>query len=796
MDFDAREDADGVRLLWNAVPKSRLQHQRNVIPLAALYTPLNNKNPALVEAPQHDMVRCRQCTSFLNPYVAVDGQVWHCQFCGFANRLVVSDLGQYSRGILPEATTIEYQLGENKGLPSVYVYVVDTCFGSEDVEAFAALKEAIVELLALLPSDALIAFISYGKNVSLHEVAPTAPGNRCHIFNGAKDYSKDQVQKALGLIPSTLRQGKGLSSVAARFLSPVDHAEYHVLLVLELLVTNTFPHLHMKERPLRATGTALGVAAHVLSSILEPFGTVGGHVLCFVAGATTHGPGNIVGQYLKEPLRSHHDIDKSNKLLNLPQGGANTKVDLLLVKKAKAYYAGIAKVLSKIGLSCNFFIGSYDQVGLYEMDEVCYKTAGCVVMSDSFATSIFKQSFYKFFLRQVIDLDTGDELEYLDMAYLGTLECRTTKDFAVQGLIGQAAGLPYKKENTPNPVSSISVGDGNTNSWMLCSVNPQSTYAIFLEKLDSPALGTGFVQFLFHYLHPDGRFRLRVTTVPITVVNDVDPAIEGGFDQCAALVVVARDSVNKLQRMNSSDDDKSTLDLALLQKHLDKLVIDFCHRFAHFKRGDVTSFTLSNTYALFPQFVFHLRRSPFIQVFNNSPDESLFVRHVFMHEDVNNTLIMVQPTLFSYDINTYAADDTEPELVLLDLMSLGPQKILLLDTFFHILIYHGSKVAQWRKADYHNQPGYEHFKSFLEAPRKEAMTILMDRFPLPRFIDCDEGGSQARFLMAKLNPSTTYATNPNHMYGSSFSTQLDVLTDDANLQLFMNHVRRIVVARK
>ena len=36
-----------------------------------------------------------------------------------------------------------------------------------------------------------------------------------------------------------------------------------------------------------------------------------------------------------------------------------------------------------MGLSCNIFIGSYDQIGLYEMDEVCYKTGGVVVMSDS-----------------------------------------------------------------------------------------------------------------------------------------------------------------------------------------------------------------------------------------------------------------------------------------------------------------------------------------------------------------------------------------------------------------------------
>lgn len=34
----------------------------------------------------------------------------------------------------------------------------------------------------------------------------------------------------------------------------------------------------------------------------------------------------------------------------------------------------------------------------------------------------------------------------------------------------------------------------------------------------------------------------------------------------------------------------------------------------------------------------------------------------------------------------------------------------------------------------------------------------MDRFPIPRYIDCDQGGSQARFLLSKVNPSTTHAS--------------------------------------
>lgn len=58
-------------------------------------------------------------------------------------------------------------------------------------------------------------------------------------------------------------------------------------------------------------------------------------------------------------------------------------------------------------------------------------------------------------------------------------------------------------------------------------------------------------------------------------------------------------------------------------------------------------------------------------------------RHMLMREDVTQSLIMIQPILYSYSFNG------RPEPVLLDTSSIQPDKILLMDTFFHILIFHG-----------------------------------------------------------------------------------------------------------
>ena len=68
---------------------------------------------------------------------------------------------------------------------------------------------------------------------------------------------------------------------------------------------------------------------------------------------------------------------------------------------------------------------------------------------------------------------------------------------------------------------------------------------------------------------------------------------------------------------------------------------------------------------------------------NDDTSPSLFYRHVLMREDLTQSLIMIQPILYSYSFNG------PPEPVLLDTSSIQADRILLMDTFFQILIFHG-----------------------------------------------------------------------------------------------------------
>lgn len=162
-------------------------------------------------------------------------------------------------------------------------------------------------------------------------------------------------------------------------------------------------------------------------------------------------------------------------------------------------------------------------------------------------------------------------------------------------------------------------------------------------------------------------------------------------------------------------------------------------------------------------------------------------------ENVNNSLIMIQPTLTSYSL------EAPPQPVLLDSVSVKPNVILLLDSFFHIVIFHGEHIAQWRDQGYHLKPEYQALKLLLEQPVADARELLADRYPIPMYVVCDQHGSQSRFLISKLNPSTTHVSQTSAV--SNYSGEpigqpqgQAIFTDDVSLQVFLDHLKKLVVA--
>jgi len=354
-----------------------------------------------------------------------------------------------------------------------------------------------------------------------------------------------------------------------------------------------------------------------------------------------------------------------------------------------------------------------------------------------------------------------------------------SRHLKIAGAIGVAAS---NEQRTP-AVAETEIGVCGTSSWYLGALTPNSTAAIYFDVVTQSnsqpeTAQEGYLQFITAYRHSSGRSHLRVTTVarPLSSLSSEAGMnlVKSGFDQEAAAVLMARHAVFKTNVEFAFD----------IIRWLDRTLIRLTEKFANYQKDVPESLRLSPEFAYYPQFMFHLRRSQFLQVFNSSPDETAFFRTIMLRENTQNSLIMIQPTLMSYSMDGPATP------AMLDVSSMASDRILVLDTFFNVVVFLGGTIYQWAKDGVHLNPEYAYFAEFLKAPVADAQIMMSTRFPTPKYIYTEEHGSQSRFLMAKLNPSITQNTMN---YGQT-GAEPPVFTDDVPLKTFLEHLRKLAVS--
>ncbi|CAK0795726.1 unnamed protein product, partial [Prorocentrum cordatum] len=376
------------------------------------------------------------------------------------------------------------------------------------------------------------------------------------------------------------------------------------------------------------------------------------------------------------------------------------------------------------------------------------------------------------------------EAGYLNTGFNAKLEVFTSREFKCCGAVGGVASLGKRGSS----VSDQEIGVGGTCQWVVGSLDKNTTISFFFDVTNTgegQKPGTGqqkqsFLQFQTCYLHSSGRKRLRITTCSNRMTETSDSSmsdIATGFDQEAAAVLMARYAVCKCEQEDPLD----------VLRWVDRMLIRLVAKFADYRKDEPASFNLSPEFSIFPQFMYHLRRGSFLQTFNASPDETAYYRTIIFRENTVNSLVMIQPALLQYSF-----DEGPPQPVLLDAGSLKPNVILLLDAFFQVVIWRGEMIQAWYDQGYQDKEEYANFKALLIAPAEDAKHILNERFPAPRFIQTNAGGSQARFLTSRVNPSTTHNST-----AGGFSNQVAessvVVTDDVSLKVFMEHLIKMAV---
>ncbi|KVH97189.1 Gelsolin domain-containing protein [Cynara cardunculus var. scolymus] len=748
------ETQDAVRMPWNVLPGTKQEAAQCVIPISAIYTPIKplpNTTPLLPYSP----LRCRNCRSVLNPFSIVDfsTKIWICSFCLHRNHFPLQYQQSISEDNLPaelfhQYTTIEYEPQNERPtsqvIPQVFFFVVDTCMIEEEI---GYLRSGLSRVIGEIPENSLVGLITFGRYVCVHELGFFGKIPKVYVFNGTKEITKDQVLEQMGFFlkkprPATgvvagVRDGLSQESIS-RFLLPAAECEFALNSVLDELQKDPWP-VPADQRAPRCTGTALTVAAHLLGVCVPGSGA---RIMAFLGGPATEGPGSIVSKALSEPIRSHKDLDKD---------------DAPYFHKAVKLYEGLTKQLIHQGHVLDVFACALDQVGVAELKIAVEKTGGLVVLAESFGHSVFKDSLLRVF--QSGDNDLG-------LSSNGIFEVNFSKDIKIQGVLGPCASLEKK-----GPLcSDTTIGQGGTTAWKMCGLDKSTSLCLIFDivKKENPDIGyeciwlaSGTSIDLLHiicssYQHSNGQMRLRATTLSrrwVTGPEKIQASLFdliAGFDQEAAAVVMGRLVSFKMETEAEFDPIR----------WLDKSLIHLCSRFGDYQKDSPSSFVLSPRLAIIPQFVFNLRRSQFVQVFNNSPDETAYFRMVMNRENVANSVVMIQPSLISYAFNSGA------EPALLDVASIAADRILLLDSYFTVVV----------------------FAQLLQAPLDDANAIVKERFPVPRVVICDQHGSQARFLLAKLNPSATYNSDAPPTPGG------DVLfTDDVSFEIFLDHLQRLAV---
>ncbi|XP_010932867.1 protein transport protein SEC23 G [Elaeis guineensis] len=783
MDFAELEATEGLRWPWNSWPSSRPDAAALVVPLSVMCTPLM----PIADLPllSYDPLMCARCRAALNPYARVDyrSALWACPFCHQKNHFPRSYAGigenNLPAELFPTYSTVEYLLSRNPtsyssfGLSSSstasllsssasslgsslsststlpapdpsrppgpsFVFVVDVCSAPEELRA---LKNEILHVVAQLPENALVGLVSFGSMVWVHDLGFT-DCSRAVLFCGDRELTSEKIQELMGI--SQVQHHKlGISRHMPKhgFLLSVSDCEFNITNAIEELdsLSDTLPW----HRPKRATGAAISTAVALLEGCAP---NTGGRVMVFTSGPATTGPGMIAETDLSEAIRTHQDIINGHALLS---------------EKARSFYKHLAHRLSDRSFVLDLFACSLDQVGAAELRYPIEMSGGFLVLAESFESEQFRKCLSHIFKHEGTD--------HLNMNFDATIEIVTAKEVKICGALGPCRSLRIKNKL----VSEKEIGQGGTTSWKLGSLTNKTCIAFFFQasgdqNAEPPPVF--FVQFMTRYQHGNGGFRLRVTTVARRWVGPRSPEIASGFDQEAAAAVMARLAVHRAEEYHARD----------VIRWLDKMLIRFTSKFGDYIPEDPSTFRLSSNFSLYPQFMYYLRRSQFIDVFNSTPDETAFFRLMLNGEGVVGSLIMIQPTLFQYSF------DGPPVPVLLDVSSISPDVILLFDSYFHIVIHYGSKIAQWRKLGYDKDPSHENLRKLLEAPEIDAEALAAERIPVPKLIKCDQHGSQARFLLARLNPSVTQKTQL--IDGSEV-----IFTDDVSLQVFIEHLQALAV---
>lgn len=119
----------------------------------------------------------------------------------------------------------------------------------------------------------------------------------------------------------------------------------------------------------------------------------------------------------------------------------------------------------------------------------------------------------------------------------------------------------------------------------------------------------------------------------------------------------------------------------------------------------------------------------------------------------------------------------------MDISELKEEVILLLDSYFNVLVWYGESAYGWKEQNLQEEPEYEYLKEFFAMPLQDASDIMYDRLPISNFYETFKNDGKERYLKSRVNPSKSNKVEDDGHFCS----------DDAPITLFMDYLVKSVI---
>lgn len=737
----AFEFATGVRMNLQVIPNCQQSLDALTLPLSVHLTPAKRLESVPLSP---DIPNKCPCGSYLNPSAVVNfaTKTWFCNFCVRSNKLTpASAQALQPNSLLPEQEpqnlVYEYKVPQAKKAPELskttYILLVDTCLTPDNLTALkTGLRDAVAQVDFATTQFVLL---SYSRNVNLFRGNATATLSHSVTLPGY--FTPEQFAETVGLSRDVKKDSTANLGVLGLYLFTSLDSLSHAI---DSLDEDPF-ETPADERNSRASGKALEMALELVHlTLLEA-----PRVLLLVGGPCTFSSGRIVDPKISVFPRKHLDVDQK------PEVRAQ-------VEQVKKYYTDLALRAVALRVVVDIAAFSLTEFGLFEMEQLPSKTNGIILLNEEFRQEHFAVAVRKYFK------PTEDGFSNLFSG--ATVELFVSKELKIGGCVGNCESLLTK----PATQADTHVGQSNTNKWYVGGLDPEATLLFILEVAEkSKAKGyskyaKAYLQFVVTYHHPLHQTVVRVVSFDRPfVVFDNPLELLPQVDQFSVISTYA-----KLAALRVFDYDNTTM-----IRYLDKVLIGMLKTFR--RAGDIPE-----EVGLVAQYFYYLRKSNFVKKFATSLDEMTFYKHSVLRENIDNTLIIVQPQIIEYSLA-----NEEPRPVLPDLSCLKKDVVLLADTFFNIVIWQGAVIKGWVDEGYHLQPDYAHVAELLKQPEDDFNVIAEDRVVAPSKVYAHYGSPSERLLKSRLNPETVLGAGSD---GQTAVEEGNFVTEDASLSVFMQRL--------